>query len=145
MRGFTLLDVMMAILVMTIGVTGLLLMQLTSLAANASTRQISEATQLCQNKAEELRAGNLPLPASPGGEVRDARNCLTAGGEQVDGRGCLIGTDTRAFCATPVPGNRYRRTWVADTDPNHPGRFEVDTAWTSADGNCHMVTVSDER
>ena len=34
-RGFTLMDVMVAILVMTIGITGLLAMQMTSMSANA--------------------------------------------------------------------------------------------------------------
>jgi Tfp pilus assembly protein PilV len=122
---------MMAILVMTIGVTGLLAMQLTSLAANARAREISEAAQLCQDKVEQLRSLPLPLPTEP------------ANGELVDARGCLVTGDSRAFCASLMQGVRYTRTWVID--PTMTNRFTVTASWITGDGSAHSVSVSDVR
>ncbi len=129
--GFTILDVMMAILVMTVGITGLLAMQMTSIAANARAREISESAQLCQDKVETLRLMPLPLPVPP------------PGGELIDARGCLLTGDTRAYCATPAPGIRYTRTWVIDTVVT--GRFTVTTSWITNDGSIHSTSVSDVR
>lgn len=129
--GFTLIDVLLSMLIFTLAAVGLLSMQLTSVDANQRSREIQEATQLCQDKIELLRLVPLPLPAPP------------AGGETVDARGCLVTGDPRPECAALLPGQRYTRTWIVD--PTTPGRFEVDTSWTGTDGQVHTVKVDDVR
>ncbi|MCS6915645.1 MAG: hypothetical protein RMK29_12660 [Myxococcales bacterium] len=129
--GFTLMDVLVAILVMVIGVTGLLAMQVTAINANSRARELVEATQLCQDKIEQLRVTPLPLPSPP-----------APGYEEVDARGCVLGTDPRPWCATLLPGPRYRRTWVQNVMPSGSIRFEVRTTWTSADNRTSTVSVS---
>ena len=126
--GFTLMDVLVAIVVMTVGVTGLLAMQIASINANNRARELVEAAQLCQDKIEQLRLLPLPLPAPP------------AMGEDVDARGCVAVTDPRAWCAVGAPGLRYQRTWTLDAVM--PGRFEVRVNWTSTDGTFHTTAVS---
>ena len=61
--GFTLLDVLLALMIFMLAAVGLLSMQLSSLAANARARELQEATQLCQDKVEQLLAGLGPNPA----------------------------------------------------------------------------------
>src|SRR5687767_603683 len=109
--GFSLLDVLVSILVMTIGIAGLSAMQLVSLRAGQVARELAEATQLARVKAEELGAVPLPLPPSPvGGELLDARGCRTTG-------------DSRLFCQSPLPGARYSRSWTFDA---MTGRYSVE-------------------
>lgn len=131
--GFTLIEVLIAMLVIVIGMTGLMAMQLISLRSNSRTRELTEATQLCQDRVEQLRAGPLPLPAPP------------SNGERIDARGCLLTGDPRAFCATPSPGQTYVRTWRAD--PLNARRYEVTTCWVSPPGcdpanNCAAPTAA---
>ena len=129
--GFTLLDVLLAMLMFTLAAVGLLSMQLSSLSANVRARELQEATQLCQDKVEQLRLMPLPLPAPP------------ANGESLDGRGCLVTGDSRPACGVLAPGQRYTRTWTIDT--TIPGRFEVRTSWSDAEGRGHTVAVDDVR
>lgn len=129
--GFTLLDVLLALMIFMLAAVGLLSMQLSSLAANARARELQEATQLCQDKVEQLRLMPVPLPTAP------------AGGEALDGRGCLVTGDVRAACAELLPGPRYSRTWTIDA--TIAGRFEVRTSWVSSDGTTHSVAVDDVR
>lgn len=128
-RAFTLLDVLMAILVMTIGLTGLLAMEITAVQANGRAREIAEATQLARSKIEELRlvAPALPVPPDTG--------------DLLDARGCVLTGDSRAFCFNPPAGNRYLRAWRVD--PAVPNRVEVRTSWETPDGRTHTVMVSD--
>jgi type II secretory pathway pseudopilin PulG len=127
--GFTLMDVLAAIVVMTVGITGLLAMQIASINANNRARELMEAAQLCQDKVEQLRLTALPLPLPPG-----------MGYEDVDARGCILGTDPRAWCAGTAPGPRYQRTWIIDAAMQN--RFEVRVNWTSSDGTFHTTAVS---
>lgn len=129
--GFTILDVLMAILIMTVAVAGLSAMQLISLTASARAWEIAVATQLCQNKVEQLQAITPPLPAGP------------AAGEALDARGCVQTGDTRAFCTTRAPGVTFTRTWTLD--PLAANKFAVNVAWKGADGRPHNVVLYGER
>lgn len=125
--GFTVLDVMAAILVATIGIAGLLAMQLTSLSANLRARELIEATQLCLDRVEQIKAGPLPIAANP------------TGGEIVDSRGCPLVGSSRPSCARLTTGINYTRTWTVDAT----NRFQVTTSWTSGDGTIHSVVMTD--
>ncbi len=130
-RGFTLLEVLVAVILLTIGVTGLSAMELITLRQGALSREMTEAMQLTRAKAEELSIVPLPLPAPP------------PQGEVLDARGCLITGDTRAYCKVPLPGTRYTRTWVID--PVQQNNYVVQTTWGAVDGTKHRTVMAGGR
>ena len=72
-RGFTLIEVLIALLVLMVGMAGILSLQLTSMQATAFSRHATEASVLAEAKMEELRA----TPAT----------VLDSGDDRVDARG----------------------------------------------------------
>ena len=70
-RGFTLLEVLVAITILAIGILALARMQVQAVQSNSSGRQLTEATILAQDKVEDIRLVNklylsdtsLPEPA----------------------------------------------------------------------------------
>jgi len=65
--GFTLIEIVVAMLVLTIGLLGTATMAFYVIKENKSSRQISTATALAQDKMEKLRElgyENLPAPNS---------------------------------------------------------------------------------
>jgi hypothetical protein len=129
-RGFSLFDVLISIVVMTIGFAGLSAMQLVSLRTGQAARELSEATQLGRAKAEELGAVPPPLPASP------------TGGELLDARGCRLTGDTRRFCLALLPGARYTRSWLYDPAQS---TYSVDVSWKDGMGHGHKVVIIGRR
>lgn len=53
-RGFTLIEVMIAILVLAIGILGIAKMQISAIKGNSFGSGLTEATSFSQNKMEEL-------------------------------------------------------------------------------------------
>ncbi|MDY6880280.1 MAG: prepilin-type N-terminal cleavage/methylation domain-containing protein [Desulfatiglans sp.] len=58
-QGFTLLEVIIAVSVLTIGILAVASMQLSAIIGNASAGSVTEALSVCQDKLEELIG--LPL------------------------------------------------------------------------------------
>lgn len=121
-RGFTLMDVLISILVLTIGVAGLLAMQITAVNANARAREILEAARLAQDKIEQFR--NSPLLGGATWEIVDTRGCRQTNN--------LGQADTRAFCVGPPWGMRYYRQWRFNplgVNPPNNDHVEVTVCW----------------
>ena len=57
-RGFSLLEVMMAIMLLSVGLMALVKMQTTAVASNAFGNRLTQATFLAQDKVEELQLLN---------------------------------------------------------------------------------------
>lgn len=69
-RGFTLLEVLVAITILTVGLLALVKMQTQAVASNNFGNRLTQATFLAQDKAEELRVLNecyLAVLAKPQG------------------------------------------------------------------------------
>lgn len=136
-RGFTMLDTMVAALVLIIGLVGLLSMQLTQVSAGLRARQISEATALLQQTLEELRL--RPVPAAQ----------LIGPAEQVDARGCPVPAGGPPACQTALlgssSGTTYTRSWTLT--PTQPGaaQVEVHVRWQDPQGQSHEVSFSHGR
>ena len=63
--GFTLIETVIAMLVLTIGLLGMATLAISVMERNKSSHQISTATALAQDKMEELRGlGYVGLPSS---------------------------------------------------------------------------------
>lgn len=88
-EGFTVVEVLIALLVLVIGFAGILSLQLTAMKATSFSRHATEASILAEDKMEELRT--IPIAV------------LTNGTDTVDARGVVddAGAYTRAWTITP--------------------------------------------
>lgn len=73
-RGYTVIEVMIALTVLAIGTSGVIAMQKVTTTANRDARSLAVATQIARTWVERLRvdalAWNQPSPAFPGGDDR---------------------------------------------------------------------------
>jgi len=118
--GFTLIEVLIALLVLLIGMAGILSLQLTSMKATSFSRHATEASSLAEDKVEDLRT--VPL-----GSARFAN-----GTDQVDARGV-------ADAEGP-----YTRTWTIN-----PGAettiVNVSVSWTERGNEPYTISMADMR
>ncbi len=63
-KGFTLLEVMIAIVILAIALLGLAGLQITSVRGNSTATQITEATTLAQDRLEQLKGTPFTTLAS---------------------------------------------------------------------------------
>ena len=102
-RGFTLLEILVAMAVFAIASLGILSMSVTTVRGNAFTRYAAEAREVTQGKLEELLA-TQPITLLGGGEDRVFG----------DGR----------------PDGPYRRTWTVAAGPTaNTVQVTVTTTW----------------
>jgi prepilin-type N-terminal cleavage/methylation domain-containing protein len=85
-RGFTMVEVLIALLILLLGMAGVLSLQLTSLEATAFSRHATEASVLAEDKMEALRT----QPTAT----------LVSDSDTVDARG------------VPDPNGLYAREWT---------------------------------
>jgi prepilin-type N-terminal cleavage/methylation domain-containing protein len=74
--GFTIIEVMIALLILLIGLSGILSMQMTSMGATAFSRHATEASVVGEKKMEELTAlatTSLPTVAGNDSDLVDSR------------------------------------------------------------------------
>jgi type IV pilus assembly protein PilV len=77
--GFTIIELMIALTILLIGITGILSMQLTSMKATSYSRHATEASVLAEDLMEELRT--LPITdVVNGSETVDAQGNFDAQG-----------------------------------------------------------------
>jgi len=100
-RGFTVVEVLIALLVLLVGMAGILSLQLTSVQATMFSRHATEASVLAEDKMEQLRT----VPTAG----------LLGGTDQVDARG------------VPLADGYYIRTWTISAGP--PIAISVDVTW----------------
>ena len=119
-RGFTLIEVLIALLVLMVGMAGILSLQLTSMKATSFSRHATEASSLAEDKVEDLRT--VPL--------NSAR--FANGNDQVDSRGVA---DAAGL---------YTRTWTIA-----PGIettiITVSVAWTERGNEPYTISMADMR
>jgi type IV pilus modification protein PilV len=105
-RGFTVVEVLIALLVLLVGLAGILSLQFTSMRASSFSRHATEASVLAEDKMEDLRA--TPTAA------------LADGTDTVNSRGEPGG-----------PGLPYTRQWTIA--PGAPITIDVNVTWTEQD------------
>jgi prepilin-type N-terminal cleavage/methylation domain-containing protein len=117
-RGFTVVEVLIALLVLLIGMAGILSMQLTSVRATAFSRHATEASVLAEDKMEELRT--MPTAA------------LADASDQVDARGVLD------------PQGLYTRAWTIASVPPHLA-ITVTVSWLEQGGEPYDIALTTMR
>jgi len=112
--GFTLIEVLFSILFISLGVLGFSANTVGVMKAGHISSNITVATNLAQDKMEQLKALGAVLPACP--------TATTAG--------CFDGPlDPQGVSA--LSGAIYRRSWVVSPDTPEEGlvRVEVTVSW----------------
>ncbi len=69
--GFTLLELMVALVILALGIVGLMRAVSQGMAATAQIRDVTAATTLAQMKMEELASNVMDLPAESNGDFGD--------------------------------------------------------------------------
>jgi type IV pilus assembly protein PilV len=146
-RGFSLIEVLLGLVVLSVGLLGAAAMLLDSLRSNASALRSLGATHLVRDMADRIRA-NL----SAGGHY-DSRRAAAGGGPCVEPVGCtaaqLAAVDRASFAAGA------RALFLHDdftasvhfepaTGPAAPVRYEITLRWRDprdAIGDTHRVTL----
>ena len=113
--GYTVVEVLIALLVLLIGMAGLLSLQLTAMKATGFSRHATEATVLGEDKLEDLRTAPV--------------DSLTSGTDQVDAGGTA--TDT----------GLYTRTWTV-TPGADTTTVTVEVAWLEQGADDFTITMT---
>ena len=117
-KGFTLLEVLIGLIILTVGLLGLAAMQITFLRGNSFSVKMTEATAVARNKIEDFN--NTPFEN------------ITSGNEA----GPIVGST----------GIQYNRTWVVvDVDNDGDGAIDwkvVDVTTNWNDPTPHSVSLS---
>ncbi len=127
-RGFTLIEVMVALLIATVGLLGALAMIATIMRGSTFARNVSEASALLQSKVEEAQAlaGVSLVPPVP------ANGTVTESGIDAFGRSAPDGIFTRAT------------TWGITAD-NQRRTVAITVTWNDNGGQQHAISATAER
>lgn len=120
-NGFTLIEVLVAILVFSIGMLGLIKLQGEITLNSAESRMYTQAVNLAQDKIEEFR--NYVHQSTYTGYVTDA-----------------TGTDINVVGASAAT---YTRTWVVANNPGYK-LVEVTVNWVGIDGQDNNVVLTSQ-
>jgi len=130
-RGMTLIEVLISLLLGTVGLLGMLVLVLSLATGSNFSRQLTEASVLGQSKLEELVSMTGVTLTSP------ANGIYPATPEQIDAYG------------RPNAGGAYTRTWEYTTPPADAAgtrrRITVRVTWNDARGNPHTMTQSRDK
>ena len=129
--GFTLVEVMVATSVLTVGVVALVQLALLAQAAGRAAARVTVAAVLAQDKMEQLRAQEWPEASASCCDYFDAHGGLLAGG------------------TGPPVGTAFTRRWAIDAMPVFPEAARVLRVWvapaTGAAAPVRLVTVRARR
>lgn len=116
--GFTLIEVMIALLLLLIGVSGVLSLQMVSMRATSFSRHATEATIVAEDKMEDLM---LQSAAS-----------LADGVDLVDSQGNLD------------PGGAYTRTWTVEPTGSIL-LLTITVSWFEKGTEPHGISIATQR
>ena len=79
-KGFTLVEIMIALTIFSMGILGVAVMQISAIKGNASSSRLTTASAVAQGRMEELLALNYTDPL-----LSDTNRSMTADGTDADG------------------------------------------------------------
>lgn len=126
--GFTILEVLIAMLLLSIMMIGMAAMQVTVLRTSASSRQMTMATQIAQSRLEEFRT--LPFTMLPAPAAMAAEACFDyTNSVPVSLAPCAVGTYfTRRLGIVAAGGLVCGQTVATGVG------IQVDVDWIDTDG-----------
>ncbi len=150
--GLTLIEVLIALTILSIGLLGVAMMQVMSISGNTFSREMVVATELSQDILEKLSTfeytetvedptltDTTAGPPHTNGELSDANGNPQP--NPIDVRG--MATD---LTGALVPFRLYTRTWAVTDDGLGFGTTNMKTiavtvTWTDRTGDTHTVTL----
>lgn len=139
-RGFTLVEALIALIVIAGGALAVAGFQLHMSRASDVAKQRSEAVRLAQQKLEELRSFDSTRPPPAGSTV-------FPGSYNYQDR-IVSGSDAPTDPATTVSNTAFTRSWVVTRDgvnpaaPNEPQKWvAVTVTWTDRTGEAQNVVL----
>jgi Tfp pilus assembly protein PilV len=130
----TMIEVLVALLIATVGLVGALAMAASMLAGNTSSRRLTESLLLAQSKLEEQQV-RTPVPGA-GADAAASDQC-----------------DLQLNCSNPSPASCvdptacYTRSvsWGPLSPDGLSMQVNVFVSWTDSGGKAHGITVTDQR
>ena len=121
-RGFTLLEVLIAVCIFAVGVLAVATMQISGTRGNRLANELTQATALAQDRIEELKSKDISSADLAPGNYDDPGNPIA---ETTSGAGL------------------FNRSWVITGLPTTPPSrsVTVTVAWTLG-GNTHNVVLT---
>ena len=142
-KGFTLLEVLVALTIFAIGVLATATMQLTSIKGNSIARGQTEATTLAQSKIGELLI--LPYSAAALVDADDDSVAKDTNNDGVanDGKNFGLDDNTPATADHSESSGRYTILWnIAEDEPfDDAKKISVWVTWQSK-GATHQVCLN---
>ncbi|MGD8836404.1 MAG: prepilin-type N-terminal cleavage/methylation domain-containing protein [Desulfobacteraceae bacterium] len=132
LRGFTLLEVLIAMVVATVGLLSLSMMQLNTIKVNGISNKATQATFLAQKTLERIKDGNMvddgtfgfiDMSGTKTGIVQDA--------------GILSGINVRGETGGP-----FTIQWQVFTNTDWSRRVAVDVSWSGMTGMARRVRLA---
>lgn len=116
-QGFTLIEILIALSLMTIGVLSFSLTTVGVIQGHVSSRNFTAAIHLAQTRLEQIQALALESPVCPSSKLPVCSDS--------DGTLNFLGT-------TEPPGLIFQRAWVITPDSPEPGltKIDVTVSWT---------------
>lgn len=168
--GFTLLEVLVAMTVLTIGLLGIAAMMITAMQGNQQSRRMTIATNLAQQRIEEMK--NIPFEnlfqTDPANANNSSNNppasILTIAPVDNGVNPCTADYPCGDVTAndliwtyssnTTVDNKTFGRIWTVERNPNINGIANIQTdeqrtirvqaivSWSDATGRWHKVTIT---
>lgn len=129
-RGFTILEVMIVIAILTFGLVSLAAMQIQAMHGSDRGRHATNAAAIAENKMEQLQQDPWATVAVTTGfvaEPTETNNVQLAGGSSLDER---------------VYSVSYQ---VTDLQPTFTRAIDVQVSWTEEGGENRSITLSSVR
>jgi prepilin-type N-terminal cleavage/methylation domain-containing protein len=146
-KGFTLIEVMVAMVVLLIGMLGVMAMQYYAISGNTASREMRIGTNLSREIIEQLKSTPYVNLATGGDQpLLPAETTISAGVTFTRAwwviQNCvgLAGGGTRCAGAVPACSSFPHAGFVVPVSA-----IQVRTCWTDKDGTPHSVTLNSLR
>jgi len=137
-EGFSLIEVLIALVILAVGLLGLAMFQVTAIKGNAIASKWTVATELAQDRLERFRHVNWASiqPSVPAGFVPGTQPSQSAYG----GLGGAVGDNTI------VRGTQYYRAWqVSGNATNSLKTITVWCCWSDDAARWHSIMLVTQR
>lgn len=149
-KGFTLIEIMIAMVVLMIGMLGVMSMQYYSVSGNASSRELRVATNLSHQLIEQMKSTPyVNLSTSTDRQVAAADNSLLGGITNFTQAWWVV-PDCFNINLTADNGTCTALAAICNGDPDgtmavQSSAIRVRTCWTDRDGTNHAVSLDTVR
>ncbi len=143
MNGFTLIEVMIALVVLLFGTLGVMAMQYMAVSGNAASRELRVATTLSQTKIEDIKA--TPYTSITSGTDTPQTASTLTGGITFTRRWWVVANCVDLSLSGDDGTCSGSITASCSTTLNNASAIRVRTCWTDSGGNNHSVTLDTVR